>query len=189
MHVAGMDCADEAALIRRALNRPGITALNFDLVGRRVDVTYDPSIVPASAILAEVADTGLVAHTHDAGDVVGDDHHHHHHHHDTAKWWAAASLACFAAGWIIDGAAAETWSEALFGHSAEPGHSHQGPAVVAYALSAVTGLAPMIPRAIASLRHLHLDMHVLVCLSAIGAAAIGQWAEAAAVHSCSRWRT
>ena len=110
MHVAGMDCADEAALIRRALNRPGITALNFDLVGRRVDVTYDPSIVPASAILAAVADTGLVAHTHDAGDVVGDDHHHHHHHHDTAKWWAAASLACFAAGWIIDGAAAETWS-------------------------------------------------------------------------------
>jgi len=39
----------------------------------------------------------------------------------------------------------------------------------------------MIPRAVASLRYLRLDMHVLVCLSAIGAAAIGQWAEAAAV--------
>ena len=39
----------------------------------------------------------------------------------------------------------------------------------------------MIPRALASLRYLRLDMHVLVCLSAIGAAAIGQWAEAAAV--------
>ena len=32
-----------------------------------------------------------------------------------------------------------------------------------------------------ALRHLRLDMHVLVCLSAAGAAAIGQWAEAAAV--------
>jgi cation transport ATPase len=39
----------------------------------------------------------------------------------------------------------------------------------------------MIPRAFTSLRFGRLDMHVLVCLSAIGAAAIGQWAEAAAV--------
>jgi cation transport ATPase len=180
MHVAGMDCADEAALIRRALNRPGVTALNFDLVGRRVDVTYDPSVVAASAILAAVAGTGLTAHSHDAGDVVGDDHHHHDHHHDTAKWWAAASLAAFAAGWIIDGVNSDTWSEALFGHG-DDGHSHHGGAVIAYGLSAAAGLAPMIPRAFASLRYLHLDMHVLVCLSAIGAALIGQWAEAAAV--------
>ena len=39
----------------------------------------------------------------------------------------------------------------------------------------------MWPRALAALRHLRLDMHVLVCLSAAGAAAVGQWAEAAAV--------
>ena len=39
----------------------------------------------------------------------------------------------------------------------------------------------MIPRALTSLRFARLDMHVLVCLSAVGAAAIGQWAEAAAV--------
>jgi cation transport ATPase len=175
-----MDCADEAALIRRALNRPGIANLNFDLVGRRVDVTYDPSVVAASAILAAVAGTGLTAHTHDAGDVVGDDHHHHDHHHDNAKWWAAASLAAFVAGWLIDGVNSDTWSEALFGHG-DDGHLHHRGAVVAYGLSAVAGLAPMIPRAITSLRYLHLDMHVLVCLSAIGAAAIGQWAEAAAV--------
>ena len=174
-----MDCADEAALIRRALNRPGIAALNFDLVGRRVDVTYDPSIVPAAAIVAAVTGTGLTAHTHDAGEVVGDDHHHHHPH-DYAKWWAAASLVAFVAGWLIDGAYAGTWSEAVFGHG-DDGHGHQRGAVVAYGLSAVAGLAPMLPRAAASLRYLHLDMHVLVCLSAIGAAAIGQWAEAAAV--------
>lgn len=175
-----MDCADEAALIRRALNRPGIADLNFDLVGRRVDVSYDPSVVPASAILAAVAGTGLTAHAHDAGDVVGDDHHHHDHHHDTAKWWAAASLAAFLAGWLIDGVNSDSWSEAVFGHG-DDGHSHHRGAVVAYGLSAVAGLAPMIPRALTSLRYLHLDMHVLVCLSAIGAAAIGQWAEAAAV--------
>jgi cation transport ATPase len=53
--------------------------------------------------------------------------------------------------------------------------------MAAYGASALTGLWPMIPRAFASLRFRRLDMHVLVCLSAIGAAAIGQWAEAATV--------
>jgi cation transport ATPase len=36
-------------------------------------------------------------------------------------------------------------------------------------------------RALASIRHLRLDMHVLVCLSVLGAAAIGEWSEGAAV--------
>jgi cation transport ATPase len=53
--------------------------------------------------------------------------------------------------------------------------------MTAYAVAALAGLWPMIPRAFASLRFRRLDMHVLVCLSAVGAAAIGQWAEAATV--------
>jgi cation transport ATPase len=182
LHVAGMDCADEAALIRHALARPGALSLNFDLVGRRVEVQFDPERISAAAILDAVASTGLTAHTHAAGDHVGDDHDHHDHHHDTAKWWTAASGAIFLIGWIIDGLHAETWVEAVFGHHhGEDSHGHDPGAVVAYGLSALTGLWPMVPRALASLRLRRLDMHVLVCLSAGGAAAIGQWAEAAAV--------
>jgi cation transport ATPase len=181
LHVAGMDCADEAALIRHALARPGIVSLNFDLVGRRVDVTYQADRITPAAILHAVASTGLVAHTHAAGDHVGDDHTHHHHHHDTARWWAMASGVCLAGGWIADGIYADSWIEAVFGNHDLTGHAHHPAAVVAYAASAVTGLWPMIPRAFASLRFRRLDMHVLVCLSAIGAGAIGQWAEAATV--------
>jgi cation transport ATPase len=177
-----MDCADEAALIRHALARPGIEGLNFDLVGRRVDVQFNPERISQQAILEAVAATGLAAHPHAAGDVVGDDHHGHDHHHDHAKWWAAASGAIFAVAWIIDGVNADSWSEALFGrHGEHAAHAHHPYAAVAYGVAAFTGLAPMIPRAITSLRFGRLDMHVLVCLSAIGAAAIGQWAEAAAV--------
>jgi cation transport ATPase len=176
-----MDCADEAALIRHALAKPGIASLNFDLVGRRVDVTFNPEKISTAAILAAVAATGLAAHSHQAGDVVGDDHHAHDHHHDTAKWWAIASGAIFLVGWIIDGVYADSWTEAVFGHAEDPGHSHHPYAAVAYGIAAFTGLWPMIPRAIMSLRFGRLDMHVLVCLSAIGAVAIGQWAEAAAV--------
>src|SRR5688572_5779890 len=181
LHVAGMDCADEAALVRHALARPGITSLNFDLVGRRVDVTFDPDRISAAVILDAVASTGLTAHTHAAGDHVGDDHAHHDHHHDTAKWWAIASGLLLLAGWIIDGANAENWTEAIFGGHGEEGHVHNSMATYAYGLSAIAGLWPMVPRAFASLRFRRLDMHVLVCLSAIGAAAIGQWGEAAAV--------
>ncbi|MEO7133387.1 MAG: hypothetical protein ABI024_04125, partial [Vicinamibacterales bacterium] len=108
--------------------------------------------------------------------------HTHDHHHDTAKWWAVASGLIFLVGWIIDGVNSDSWSEAVFGgHGDSLGHSHHPYAAAAYGIAAFTGLWPMIPRALTSLRFARLDMHVLVCLSAIGAAAIGQWAEAAAV--------
>ncbi|HUQ89056.1 MAG TPA: cation transporter, partial [Vicinamibacterales bacterium] len=182
LHVAGMDCADEAALIRHALAKPGIAALNFDLVGRRVDVTFNPATISEAAILEAVANTGLAAHPHHAGEVVGDDHHAHDHHHDAAKWWAVASGGIFVIGWIIDGWHSDSWTEAVFGgHGDHLGHSHHPYAAAAYGVAAFTGLWPMIPRAITSLRLGRLDMHVLVCLSAVGAAAIGQWAEAATV--------
>jgi cation transport ATPase len=182
LHVAGMDCADEAALIRRALARPGIENLNFDLVGRRVDVTFNPERISAAAILDAVTATGLAAHPHQAGDLVGDDHHAHDHHHLTARWWAFASGAILLAGWIIDGVYADSWTEAVFGrHGEHLDHGHHPYAAIAYGTATFAGLWPMIPRAITSLRFGRLDMHVLVCISAVGAAAIGQWAEAAAV--------
>jgi cation transport ATPase len=182
LHVAGMDCADEAALIRRALARPGIEKLNFDLVGRRVDVTFNSDKISAEAILDAVASTGLAAHSHQAGDHVDDDHHAHDHHHDTAKWWAAASGVVLVIGWLIDGAYADSWTEAIFGsHGEHLDHAHHPYAAVAYGIAASAGLWPMIPRAFTSVRFGRLDMHVLVCLSAAGAAAVGQWAEAAAV--------
>lgn len=170
-----MDCADEAALIRRALARPGINDLSFDLVGRRVDVSFDPACLSAAAIVEAVRATGLAAHSHEAGDHVGDDHHPSRH--DTARWWAAASGAAMLAAWVADGWRAESWAEAVFGG----GQVHGRTAVVLYALAAGAGLWPMVPRAWASLRYLRLDMHVLVCLSAVGAASIGQWAESATV--------
>lgn len=176
-----MDCADEAALIRQALARPGIRSLNFDLVGRRVNVGFDPATISSQAIIEAVTATGLAAHAHADGEVVGDDHHHHHHH-DYARWWTAASGALIGIGWIIDGVYSDSWTEALFGRQgSHAGHAHHPYAAIAYGLAAATGLLPVIPRAIASLRFRRLDMHVLICLSAFGAAAIGQWAEAATV--------
>ena len=44
LHVAGMDCGDEIALLEQRLGRlPGFESLSADLVGQRVRVSYDRS--------------------------------------------------------------------------------------------------------------------------------------------------
>jgi cation transport ATPase len=179
-----MDCADEAALVRHVLAVPGVLDLDFDLVGRRVDVSYDPARLQPAAIVALVAKTGLGVHTHARGEHVHDDHAAHGHadgHHRGASTWIALSGAFMLLGWGLDAWSADSWTEAFFGHGHGEGHAHGWAPLAAYALSMATGLWLVIPRAVASVRHLRLDMHVLVTVSALGAAAVGQWAEGAAV--------
>jgi cation transport ATPase len=181
-----MDCADEAALVRHVLAVPGVLDLNFDLVGRRVDVSYDPLRLQPEAIIALVARTGLGVHAHGRGEPVHDDHAAHGHaptHHDRDSIWIALSAGFMLAGWAVEAWAAESWTERLFGHDVDGTHPPTATALFAYGLSILLGLWPVIPRAIASVRHLRLDMHVLVCISAIGAAGVGQWGEGAAVAS------
>jgi cation transport ATPase len=184
LHISGMDCADEAALVRHVLAVPGVLDLNFDLVGRRVDVSYDPARLQPGTIVALVGRTGLGVHTHARGEHVHDDHADHddaHAHHSHGGIWIALSGAAMLAGWVLEAWSAESWTEALFGHGAGHSHANDPAPMAAYGAAIVCGLMPVIPRALASLRHLRLDMHVLVTISAIGAAAIGQWAEGAAV--------
>jgi cation transport ATPase len=186
LHISGMDCADEAALVRHVLAVPGVLGLNFDLVGRRVDVSYDPARLQPDAIVALVGRTGLGVHTHARGEPVHDDHAEHGHArppHAHGTTWIVLSGAAMLAGWGLEAWSAESWTEALFGHGAGHNHAHDPAPMVAYGAAIACGLMPVIPRALASLRHLRLDMHVLVTISAIGAAAIGQWAEGAAVAS------
>jgi cation transport ATPase len=180
--VPAMDCADEAALVRSAVEADrGVVRVAFDLVHARVDLTLDPSATTPARVRAAIASTGLAVEDDSGGapDVgagarAG-----------PRRWLHDVTLsgALALVGWILDRAAAETWSEAILGrHDADAlVHAHAPWAVPAYAAAVVVGLWPMWPRALAALRHGRLDMHVLVCLSAAGAAAIGQWAEAAAV--------
>lgn len=180
LRVPAMDCADEVALVRRAVETDaGVVAVAFDLVHARVDLTIDPAQTSEARLREAIARTGLVVEAMPAVDDT---------HVPAPRAPARAtdvllSGGLLAAGWIVDGAAADSWTEALFGHADANaiGHAHAAWAVPFYAAAVVVGLWRLWPRALAALRHLRLDMHVLVCLSAAGAAAIGQWAEAAAV--------
>ncbi len=179
LHVHGMDCAEETALIRRALEpTPGITHLDFDLIHAFVHVRFDESRTNAAAIAEVVRGTGLRAHAISASGDADESLHTHEHHHPRGEYstlWAAASGGLLLLGWAVEGFAADHWLETFVGHTHDPR------AAALYAASALAGLWPMWARALASIRHLRLDMHVLVCLSVLGAAAIGEWSEGAAV--------
>lgn len=179
VHVHGMDCAEETALIRRALAAdPGVVTLDFDLINAFVRVRYNPQRTSAEAITGAIRSTGLDAHEAGAHELADRSLHSHAHYHprgDYASIWTAVSGGLFLVGWAIEGFAADHWLETFVQHT------HDERASVVYGLAAVAGLWPMWRRALASLRLLQLDMHVLVCLSVIGAAAIGEWSEGAAV--------
>jgi cation transport ATPase len=182
IHVHEMDCADEAALIRRALaSDRAISQIEFDLIHGFVDVSFDEHATTEDALLAAVRSTGLAAHAvhgEDGRRAVEQEHASDDHAHGSSLSTIISGVL-FVAGWTVEGLRADHWID-LFAHAEHVGQ-HDPQAVALYALSAFAGLWPMWPRAFAAIRYRRLDMHALVCLTVIGAAAIGEWSEGAAV--------
>jgi cation transport ATPase len=183
VHVHDMDCADEAALVRRALaSNKAIAGIEFDLIHGFVDITFDARLTDEGALLQSIHSTGLGAHAVHGEEghlAVAQEHAAHDHQHPQGTTVSTVlSGVLFLAGWMIEGLRADHWVD-IFVHTEQSGHDDR--AVVAYALAAFAGLWPMWPRAFAAIRYLRLDMHALVCLTVIGAAAIGEWSEGAAV--------
>ena len=60
LRVPAMDCADEVALVRGAVETdPGVVAVSFDLVHARVDLTIDPAQTSEARLREAIAHTGL----------------------------------------------------------------------------------------------------------------------------------
>jgi Cd2+/Zn2+-exporting ATPase len=183
VHVHEMDCADEAALVRRALaSIEAIEEVEFDLIHGFVDVTFDDRSTNEAALIRAVRSTGLHAHAvslEDGHRVVAEEHAGRDHaqlHGSTIATSIGGALLL--AGWIIEGLRADHWLD-TFVHGEQGTHDER--AVIVYALAVLAGLWPLLPRAWAAIRYRRLDMHALVCLTVIGAAAIGEWSEGAAV--------
>jgi cation transport ATPase len=182
IHVHEMDCADEAALVRRALApNKAVHTVEFDLIHGFVDISFDESATSESALLKSVRSTGLAAHAvhGEAGHHAVAQEHAAHDHDHASTISTVVSGVLFFVGWAIEGVASDHWLD-TFVHPEAHG-AHDPRASVVYGLSALAGLWPMWPRAFAAVRHLRLDMHALVCLTVVGAAVIGEWSEGAAV--------
>src|SRR5574337_657652 len=186
--ITNMDCPTEEALIRKRLGKvPGVERLAFDLFARRLTVNH--TLGDEQPIVGALREIGMepapARGPGAAGHAQGHDHGHdghdgHDHHHDRDRdhadgepgvaWrtWALMTVAGLAAL----AAEALAWSGAS-------GHS---PAVIALAVLAMLAAGlPTLRKGWIALRSGALNINFLMSVAVLGAAAIGQWPEAAMV--------
>jgi Cd2+/Zn2+-exporting ATPase len=165
--VEGMCCGEEVAILERRL-RPlaGVDSLSADIVGQKLHVSYDGAVLDTARIVDAVAQTGMRAWLE----------------HETPVETPASSrdtLRLAAAGGAIAVGLVLQWVEG-------------GPRLhwpVFLAAIALSGVQPA-RKAWSSVKRRSLDIHVLMVVAVVGAVAIGELAEAAAVvwlFAVSQW--
>jgi Zn2+/Cd2+-exporting ATPase len=165
--VDGLCCGEEAAILERRL-RPlaGMEDLSADIIGQRLHVKYDAAVLSAAAITEAVGSTGMRAWLEHEEPVVV----------PTSR--ARGVLVGVSAVALVLG-----FGLSLAGLPAPW-------SVAAFVTAALAGGVYPFRRALASLRTLALDIHVLMLIAVAGAMALGEWAEAGTVvflFSIAQW--
>ncbi|MBT8479468.1 MAG: HAD-IC family P-type ATPase, partial [Gemmatimonadetes bacterium] len=169
--VEDMDCASCLDTIRRGMvKRPGIARVEGSPVSRRLEIEYDPRVVDTETIRRDVGDLGYTVLVPTRG---GD--------RRIRVWSSPRARRTYLAGILFFSGLASRL--VLHGTIVD---AHGGPAWptgedLLFAAAAVVGASNFVPRAFGALRGRVLDMHVLMLLAVIGAAAIGEYMEAAAI--------
>jgi len=161
LRVAGMDCPDEIAAIERVL-KPlgGVSEIKANLVAGTVTVAHESNVTPEQLIKA-IGTAGLKASAAAPGNEVEPDH-------DTGR---LRLVSVILSGGFTGISLLLEWQDIFAPYGK-----------VATAVLAILASGWLIlPKAIRALRQRSLDMNVLMSVAVIGAAAIGQWTEAAAV--------
>ena len=181
LQIRGMDCAEEVAVLKRQLGPlvGGEECLAFDILNGKLVVRRGATGISAEAVIQAVARTGMRAEvwTDEAPEQ------------DDAGFWTrrGRSVAMAASGlFALAGFATHAWSTG--GVSNAFGSEGMGIAVgvpvvsiTLYSLGIVAGAWYVIPKAWRAAISLRPDMNLLMTIAVIGAAAIGEWFEAATV--------
>jgi Cd2+/Zn2+-exporting ATPase len=163
--IEGMDCREEVAMLeRRFKNLAGLEDFSADLMGQRLHVKYDAARLSASTIVDAVADTGMRAWLEHEEPVVGSERQTRIR--QALVWTSGAALAI---GMLLQ----------AFGDRVAAGAGRY--AILLFVVALVAGVSVTIRKAWSALRVGSLDINVLMMIAAAGAAAIGQWSEAATV--------
>lgn len=161
LRVAGMDCPDEIAAIERALKPlAGVGEVKVNLMAGTATIAHESSVTPAQLIKA-IGTAGLKA----SADADGEEDEH-------AHGASRARLISVTVSGVFTGVSLLLQWQNLFAP-----YGKVAAAVIAMLASGWL----ILPKAIRAVRQLSLDMNVLMSVAVIGAAAIGQWTEAAAV--------
>lgn len=162
LKVAGMDCPDEIAAIERVLKpMAGIAEIKVNLMAGTATIAHDKHITPEQLIEA-IGTAGLKASLQ--GESGAEDEH--------GDGSRKAQLVSVIVSGVFTGISLLMQWQNLF-----PPYGKAAAAVIAI----LAGGWLIFPKAIRALRHFSLDMNVLMSVAVIGAAAIGEWTEGAAV--------
>ncbi len=174
--IHGMDCAEEVAILKRALSDlVAEEALTFDVLSGRM-IARTP--VREQAVIDAVAATGMRAEPWDEAKAKS----------ESASgfglrdWLVVISIVATVGGFathaLLEGATAAIGSE-----GAGLAHAVPWSARGIYSIAVASGLWVVLPKAWYSLRSLRPDMNLLMTIAVAGAIAIGEWFEAATVSS------
>lgn len=172
-----MDCAEEVAVLKKALKDiPGIAELRFDVLNGKMTVMCGPGGCAPETVVSAVARTGMRAipwqdRIHESGGTFWQMH--------RRMVITIASGCLTAAGFIVHWVMHGGMLHALAGGG--EAHVFPGVVVLLYAAGVVTGAWYIAPRALSAARRLRPDVNLLMTVAVIGAVAIGEWFEAAAV--------
>ena len=161
LRVAGMDCADEVEVVNRALKPlPGVLEVRVNLMAGTVTVAHTAE-VSAESLLAALGRNGLRA------AIAG-----------AAEKPAPKTLA------QLDRIVSVAMSGVFTAFGLALQWLHVEPTflrLVTFGIAIISGGWFIAPKALGALRRRALDMNVLMSVAVVGAIAIGEWSEGAAV--------
>lgn len=158
--VAGLDCAEEISILRKALGkREGIADLEFDVLNAKMVVTFDPAKLESDQMIAWVKEAGM-----------------------EASLWTEREKLEKKGFWSRQGRLVTTILSGAFLLAAILFHlNDQKVAETLYFIAIVLGAYFVVPKAYLSLKRLQPDMNLLMVIAILGAITIGEWFEGATV--------
>lgn len=179
--IHGMDCAEEVAVLKREVGPlvGGEDRLGFDILNGRMTVTQASADVSPESIRQAVARTGMRAEVwrNELSDT-----------RDNGFWQrrgrtvlTVASGLFTALGFLVHTWTAGGFQAALGAEGMGTAHDVPLAARALYGLGVLAGAWYVLPKAWFAARRLRPDMNLLMTVAVVGAAAIGEWFEAATV--------
>lgn len=167
-----MDCASCMATIRSGLSgQPGFVDLAGSPVARRLTVEYDEARTDPESLRRVIGSLGYRAHI--ADDTVQE---------RVRIWRSERAIRTYLAGsFFVAGLLGNLVGGQGIGAHGEGFGSSPGVIGTLFLIAAAIGAWNFLPKAIGALRARVLDMHVLMALAVLGAAAIGEYMEAGAI--------